>query len=1474
MAGVELPAGLITRAGKGELILVVGSGASIAATGDPTSAASWSGLLRHGATYALDQGLLSEADAGAAQTLLAGGQYQVVASLIKAALQSNRADWLNEAFSSLAVRAGNERLYRAIDGVPASHLATTNYDDLLEVTLGRAPVAWTAGAFAQALGEGRYARKQVLHIHGYYAEDSSVILDAADYTRLEQSTAMAAFAAAAATRSLLFVGCGPDGLKDQHFSQLWSWLEALGTANQHYALLPSSIDAPAARATTGSSIRFLRYDDTGLDAHDALPAALEELAAKAGATSTKWQEVGRAVVNAPLSPSVERRVVLVEVEDFDHLTNRPETAGLRQNLIDRLQRLLARETRGADLCVVGTRLERSVFEELGRHADAPVLAVLDDGIVGLADTTGLIGCRELVAGVVVDMSAETPRLTIAPAAPKGPTLQVVHNSRQFDGTAIALSIERNAIRVVGGKDHWGPQAAARKRRKEDLWEVITPAGTDTVVTLDIVLERGESEVISRYEMREVLYGLGQAGYARHSRAIEGTAALTSDVAQELHAMLERLAPAAFSIVRRDLENAMRTSPDGVHLRHIAAPVQLRSAREALYEATVDDGEAQGTRLEILPWVRPSLRRPGDASASLAIDDRTSRRLLVAATLGEFNREKAARTFSRQRTLLAFVAEQHLRLTYTLVSRESARHDTTTDRHFLIHCFGGGRNDSSSVAQSLSAAAAVQSAFHNSYGISYSTAVAEDLHDAEVASGDAEGYSRVRVVSTAPGWTWPVSDYGLIADYIRTLPGEVAVTWECSGDLTDITSVEPTPGTPEPLTLQVIGVATSPFDELRRLASDPAFAARSVALRCSVSVRGVDDNATRLAHEVGTLVGTEVFGSGQFTIDDSLAGGYTAVATGHALLAMHAPFGEMYATSYDTGRRYSRALKDQQFESGITLGTASRKAADGDYPEQVTLSELERFHHVHVVGRPGVGKTTLLKRMILGDLHAGNGVTIVDPHGGLADWAVEHLPSHRDGDVVLIDLDNKSFAPVLNPLDVDPRRPDEFGQVVSEVIHFIESRNFHQWSGPVFEQLTRLALLSMRDSSYPAAPALTELSLLLANQEIRKAIGARLHSEELRDGWRLQGQQGQQHYAEVLQWVIAKFDELTKDPTLRTVFGGASTTLDIASAVQQGKVLVFKLSSTRISEQAADFIGAMLLTALQQQLLDLGTSRDRPPHFVYIDEFHRFATLGLERLVVEARKFRVGMTLAHQNLSQLSAFQQHTGRFHEGVPSTLVGNAGTLVVFPVSSYDRDQLSRELGCSPDEIGRLARFQALVRTAVTSGSIQPFTLEIDDMGEPDASERLARLSGRMRSGGVWRPMAEVLDEVAERHAELRRWSQASKITTGSTSPPDEPATPRSAGSGSFLDEWLEKRQKAEQARGVDDVSADAPPPGISKLRASQRASAGRNGGKADDPVDPQAAPKRPVRRPRRVAARASSADQPTRRRQSRKERKSGAD
>ena len=117
-----------------------------------------------------------------------------------------------------------------------------------------------------------------------------------------------------------------------------------------------------------------------------------------------------------------------------------------------------------------------------------------------------------------------------------------------------------------------------------------------------------------------------------------------------------------------------------------------------------------------------------------------------------------------------------------------------------------------------------------------------------------------------------------------------------------------------------------------------------------------------------------------------------------------------------------------------------------------------------------------------------------------------------------------------------------------------------------------------------------------------------------------------------------------------------------------------------------------------------------PHFLYVDEFQKFASTGFHELVAEARKFGVGVVLAHQNLEQLSDFSAYSGQQTCRLLNAILGNVGSIIAFSVGAPDADTLSRQLGVRSDVLLGIGRHEALAKLTLRGTQLSAFTLRTD--------------------------------------------------------------------------------------------------------------------------------------------------------------------
>jgi hypothetical protein len=356
---------------------------------------------------------------------------------------------------------------------------------------------------------------------------------------------------------------------------------------------------------------------------------------------------------------------------------------------------------------------------------------------------------------------------------------------------------------------------------------------------------------------------------------------------------------------------------------------------------------------------------------------------------------------------------------------------------------------------------------------------------------------------------------------------------------------------------------------------------------------------------------------------------------------------------------------------VLLGTTER---DGS---TVELAASSRMRHAAMFGKSGVGKTTLLKNMIVADLCSGVGLTVIDPHGGLIDELLSLLPRSRTNDVIYINPADRERPLGINILE--SVNPHEKHLVVSSVKSVIK----HTWPdfwGPRLEWILEHAVAALLDSAEPAT--LLGLPKLLTNSAYRGRILKSVSDPALIDFFRLYDAQNERVRDEWIAPVLNKVARFLTNPLLRVVLGQARSSFDFRWAMDNNKIILVNLAKGLLGEDVSSLLGSLVtsklaLTSLSRQDVP---EDERVPHLLYIDEAGSFtAGIDLPTILAESRKFRLGLCLSTQSIVQ----------YPEATAAAVFANVGSLIAFRVSHDDALALVRYFGVSGE--GRITAEEA---------------------------------------------------------------------------------------------------------------------------------------------------------------------------------------
>ncbi len=382
------------------------------------------------------------------------------------------------------------------------------------------------------------------------------------------------------------------------------------------------------------------------------------------------------------------------------------------------------------------------------------------------------------------------------------------------------------------------------------------------------------------------------------------------------------------------------------------------------------------------------------------------------------------------------------------------------------------------------------------------------------------------------------------------------------------------------------------------------------------------------------------------------------------------------------------------EKGLELGNV-RTDYLGDVAS-MKISEKDRMRHMYILGKTGVGKSTLMYNMFMQDVLDGKGCCVVDPHGDLVEQILKNFPRNRVNDLVILDPTDSTFPFAFNILDNS--LDDSKDLVVAGVIDVFKKLYGHSW-GPRMEYIMRNALMALVEVQ---GQTLLSLQRFLVEDAYRGQIVKQVKDPVVRKFWDEEfGKLDNRAKKEYVAPILNKIGQFMSVSYIRNILGQVKSKVDFFWMMNKGKVVLIKLPKGQLGEENATLLGAMMLTFLQLQVMRRQSieMEDRRDFYLYVDEFQNFATSSFEVLLSEARKYGLGLVVANQFLSQLE----------ETTREALLGNVGTLLSFRLGLKDAELISKYLGGNVhvDNLLDMPKFKALVKTLV-DGEVAPvFTL-----------------------------------------------------------------------------------------------------------------------------------------------------------------------
>ncbi|MFA5764126.1 MAG: type IV secretory system conjugative DNA transfer family protein [Candidatus Paceibacterota bacterium] len=421
-----------------------------------------------------------------------------------------------------------------------------------------------------------------------------------------------------------------------------------------------------------------------------------------------------------------------------------------------------------------------------------------------------------------------------------------------------------------------------------------------------------------------------------------------------------------------------------------------------------------------------------------------------------------------------------------------------------------------------------------------------------------------------------------------------------------------------------------------------------------------------------------------------------------------------------------------------------------------IKAKDRTKHVYVIGKTGMGKSTMLENMAIQDLRNGEGMAFIDPHGKTAELLLDFVPAERLKDVVY-------FAPfdIEHPISFNVMEdvgPDKRHLVVSGLMSAFKKLFGEESFSDRMQYILQNTILALLE--YPGATMLG-INRMLTDKAYRSKVVANITDVSVKNYWTQEFAGYTERFAaEAIPAIQNKIGQFTSNPLIRNIIGQPKSSFDFRTIMDEAKIMVINLSKGRVGEANANLLGSMLITKIYLAAMSRADIHEKqlkklPNFYLYVDEFQSFANESFANILSEARKYKLNLTIAHQYIEQMS----------EEVRAAVFGNVGTMITFRVGAYDAEVLEKEFApqFTAEDLVNLGMFQMYLKLMIDGVSSAPFSASsLPPFEEPAISYKSEIIKNSRAKFTI--PRSEV-------ESTINKWHEEGKLAPKPSQPSQRP-------------------------------------------------------------------------------------------------------
>ena len=407
--------------------------------------------------------------------------------------------------------------------------------------------------------------------------------------------------------------------------------------------------------------------------------------------------------------------------------------------------------------------------------------------------------------------------------------------------------------------------------------------------------------------------------------------------------------------------------------------------------------------------------------------------------------------------------------------------------------------------------------------------------------------------------------------------------------------------------------------------------------------------------------------------------------------------------------------------GIIIGINKFRAQE----TKIRFLPTDRTRHHYIIGKSGTGKSALLSWMSRQDIQNNEGICIVDPHGDLVEDALAHTPKERAKDIVVFDPADMERPMGLNLLEA--KTPEEKDRAAIDAMEIFIKLFGNEIFGPRIQHYFRNGCLTLMDDEEEGA-TLIDVPRMFVDDEFQRYKVAKCKNPVVRSFWEHEiAKTGAREKEEMIPYFSAKFGPFITNTTMRNIIGQPKSAFNIREIMDTGKVLLVNLSKGKIGDINAQLLGLIFVNKVNMAALSRAdvTREKRRRFYLYVDEFQNFVTDAFATILSEARKYELGLIMAHQYIGQLVGKTEAYGESNTKMRDAVFGNVGTISSFKIGAEDAEYMAKEYApeLSEQDVIGIPNFNCYIKLSINNVPSRPFSMATI-WDESDRNEELAGL------------------------------------------------------------------------------------------------------------------------------------------------------